>query len=166
MADKLPITAERLREVLSYDPDTGVFTWRVDRGRKTSGIQAGSLMHGYPSIMIDGRNYFSHRLAWLYTTGDWPPGQIDHHDMDKTNNRWVNLRIATRSQNGANRRALRVNTSGFKGVCWDSMTSNWKAQISVRGKNIHLGRYYTQQEAHAAYCRAAQEYFGEFARTG
>ena len=112
------LTRARLRELFHYDPETGLFTRLITTSsRARAGMVAGSLHgEGYLSIRIDGRLYLSHHLAWFYMTGRWPRRIIDHEDTDGTNNRWVNLRKANKSGNGANARLSRANTSGFKGV--------------------------------------------------
>jgi len=159
-----PLTAERLRELLSYDPDTGFFVWRVQKGRRGNvGERAGSIGgFGYRQVRIDGTTYREHRLAWFYMTGAWPTGEMDHRDTDRTNNAWHNLRLATRSQNMANRRAK--NRHGFKGINYIRKTGRWLAQICVNYKKMHVGVYSTREEAHAAYVEAAIKHHGEFAR--
>jgi hypothetical protein len=159
---------ERLREVLHYDAETGEFRWIVAAGpRAKIGAIAGSFdKNGYRVIRIDGRAYKAHRLARFYITGAWPPAQIDHADLDKTNNRFSNLREATGSQNQWNQRAYSNNKSGLKGVSWDKQHSKWLAQIKVYGKVRHLGRFTTPEAAHAAYVAAAAEHFSEFSRAG
>lgn len=161
------ISAERLRELLSYDPETGSFIWKLQAGtRGVKGSAAGSMSsHGYLVIQLDRRTYKAHRLAWLYMTDEWPVDEIDHADLDRANNRWRNLREATQPQNMANRGALPTNTSGFKGVCWHKATGKWTAQIRIRPHRQHLGLFDTAQEAHAAYVAAAEKYHGEFRRT-
>jgi hypothetical protein len=119
---------------------------------------------GYWRISVDGRRYLAHRLAWLYVHGEWPAAQIDHVDLDKSNNRFANLREATNAQNKANTRARKDNTSGFKGASWDKRSGRWRARICVVGKDSHLGFFDSAETAHAAYCQAANEAFGEFAR--
>jgi hypothetical protein len=120
---------------------------------------------GYRVITVCGRAYKAHQLAWLYMTATWCRPATDHRDLDRTNNRWSNLRRATRSANSANRRRLRNNTSGFKGVHHDHRRSGrWVARICKDGRTHHLGRFATPQAAHAAYVAAARELFGEFAR--
>lgn len=95
-------------------------------------------------------------------TGEWPADMIDHKNRDRTDNRWENLREATRSQNNANRRAS--STHGFKGATFNRRQGRWMAQTKVNGKRVYLGYYDTPEEAHAAYVAAAERYFGEFAR--
>lgn len=160
------VPLDRLRELLSYDPDTGLFVWRVNkRGHRKTGDIAGSLdKSGYWIIRLDQRNYPAHRLAWLYMTGEWPAHHIDHRDLDKANNRWANLRQATVSQNLANRRKYKNNQSGFKGVIWHARDKRWRADIRKNGKGYFLGNFRTPEEAHAAYRVAAERLYGEFAR--
>lgn len=100
------ITQARLKELLSYDPATGVFIWKVTRnGKMKVGLPAGSIDRedGYVEICLDRRDYKAHRLAWLYVTGAWPVYGIDHIDRDKTNNRFINLRDVPHSVNLKNR---------------------------------------------------------------
>lgn len=168
------ITARRLREVLHYDPVTGVFTWLkrkeatdAIRGWNTRRVGNAAGYCGFQSywyIGIDGKNYRAHRLAFLYMKGRWPMPEADHKDMDRSNNRWLNIREATKSQNALNRRMKPNNSSGLKGVCWDKQTRKWRAQLRVNGVYINIGRFDTKEEAHAAYCEAAAKYCGEFAR--
>jgi len=154
------ITAERLREVLLYDPETGVFRWWVPTSRKSPfrvGKIAGSYHRdGYREIRIDKRLYRAHRLAWLYMTDKWPDLEIDHIDQDGTNNRWFNLRQATRSQNNANSRHCR-NKCGFKGIFQNG--PSWAAAISPNGRRVYLGSFPTPEAAHAAYVAAVRKYF-------
>lgn len=161
------ISAERLRQVLRYEPETGLFYWRIRlSNRITVGSIAGFVAKDgdYVQIRIDGRLYLAHCLAWLFMTREWPATAVDHRDTDKQNNRWGNLRHATKSQNGANARRSRRNSSGFKGVHYWPKRNKWCAQISVEGRRKTLGLFATADEAHAAYASAAVEAFGEFAR--
>jgi hypothetical protein len=154
------LTRARLRELLHYDPETGGFRWRIRSGND---VHLGHLA-GNVQISIDRRSYRAHQLAWFYMTGRWGRPMIDHRDGDSTNNRWTNLRRATASQNGANRRRPRHNISGFKGA-YLCRSGKWRARIRRNGLAIHLGNYSTPQAAHAAYVTAARKLFGEFART-
>jgi hypothetical protein len=157
----MPLTATRLHETIDYNPETGAFRW-IER-RKGRKIFAGAInTQGYLQICIDGRAYLGHRLAWLYMTGEWPPGRLDHEDTDRANNRWRNLREATPTQNNGNMRRPKHNTSGAKGVSRDK--DKWRSQIYFGGKKISLGRFDTVEQAHAAYVVAADQYFREFAR--
>ena len=124
---------------------------------------AGTLVHGYRRIKINGRSYPAHHLAWLYKKGKWCSQMIDHRDLDRSNNRWINLRRATRSQNNANTRANRNNACGLKGVSPNH--GRWRAIIHKNGRTQHLGNFPTPQAAHAAYAKAARKLFGKFART-
>ena len=164
------LTAERLREILEYDPETGVFRWRgVLSGRGYShanvaaGVEAGALdTKGYRLIGIDRRLYRANRLAWLYMTGQWPPRKVDHRDTDQSNDAWDNLRLASNSQNGANARLSKRNKTGLKGVSiWQG---RYMAQICKDHKRYRLGSFDTPEEAHAAYMAAAHRLHGEFAR--
>src|SRR4051794_4935854 len=125
------LTAERLREILSYDPETGLFT-RLQSprtGQRYTGKQAGSIKpSGYVKIRVDGRFYFAHRLAWTIMTGQNPPEAMDHIDCNPSNNRWSNLREATSSQNAANHRIRSNNSSGLKGVSFHKHSRLWNAR--------------------------------------
>lgn len=159
------LTQARLKELLNYDPDTGLFIRLLPSGPSKPGDIAGyKNLHGYVLISVDGIQYYSHRLAWLYMTGNWPKVEIDHRDMNKANNKFDNLREATLSQNAINKCIQKNNTSGFKGIYWDKSRKKFAAQIKINGKHIHLGRFHTLESAYAAYCEAAKRYHGEFAR--
>jgi hypothetical protein len=114
-------------------------------------------------VTLFGRMILRHLIVWALHHGEWPTTDLDHKNRDSLDDRIENLRLATSSQNGANRVKQSNNTSGFKGVSWDWYNRRWRAQISVEKKRINLGNYDTPEEAHAAYCRAAKKYFGEFA---
>jgi hypothetical protein len=158
------LTAERLRELLHYDPETGEFVWRVRRGGcAKNGAVAGKITHfGYRHIGIDGLRYYAHRLAWLYMTDAGPKADIDHINLDKGDNRWVNLRHATRSQNHMNRNAYSNNRSGFKRVDWHR--GKWRATIRIKGKQVTLGLFDRPDHAANVYHASALWYHGEYAR--
>jgi len=158
------LTAERVRELFNYDPDTGLFTRRIAigyRGRFRKGDVPGTdNKNGYIRIIVDYKKYYAHRLAWLHVFG-YLPEEIDHIDRNRSNNRISNLRPATHAQNLSN--ALRLRTkSGLKGAY--RFQNRWKSSITSTGKQIHLGLFDTAEEAHAAYVAAAKKYHGEFAR--
>lgn len=160
------LTAERLREVMTYDPLTGVFVYLGSKRSRRRGRVAGSLDKntGYLHITIDYKKYWLHRVAWLYMTGAWPASLIDHKDTNGQNNRWDNLREADKSQNGANRGAQVSNKVGLKGVSFCKATSRYRADIDVKGRHRNLGRFDCPAAAHFQYILAADEAFGEYAR--
>ncbi len=157
------LTVERLKELLDYDPLTGVFRWRHMRtGVPKPGMAAGSVDEGYRRISVDGIVHRAHRLAWLYMTGAWPAGEIDHENRVRDDNRFINLRDATHGQNRMNSRGHAV--SGLKGATFHKKVKRWYAQAKWDGKHRHLGYFDTAEEAHDAYCRAAAEHNPEFWR--
>jgi hypothetical protein len=164
------LTLEFLKSRVEYDPAHGVFLWRNGYGGRISGGLAGrkTTPHrdgGYWRVTIDNREYKAHRLAWFYMTGEWPSPEIDHINGDGLDNRWSNLRLATKSQNKANNRRYKNNKSGFKGVSWSVEAQKWHATIQVKGKQIYLGRFTDIREAAEAYRKAAAEHHGAFSRT-
>lgn len=164
MSSKL-VTAAQVRERLNYDPQTGVFSWRVKpRSAKHGEAPGGYDRHGYLMISIGYRKYFAHRLAWLYVTGEWPREEIDHINGRTGDNRFDNLREATRRQDLMNTRPHKGNRSGIKGVSWYPQTSRWHARIQFKGKQRSLGYYHSRDDAAAAYAEAAKMTFGEFAK--
>ena len=163
------ITQEQLKEMIHYDPDTGIFTWvkPLPSCNIRPGTVAGSLRHtGYVRLEINGRTYTAHRLAWLYVTGEWPSNIIDHIDNCRNNNRFANLRLADPHKNSCNRRTNSNNTSGYKGVSWSAKCQKWQAGIKVNGKKQHLGMFDTKQDAHAALVAVRVRLHGEFANHG
>lgn len=124
------ITLERLRELLEYDPETGIFRWKVSRGNAKMQSVAETLHpKGYLDIRIDGKTYKAHRLAWFISQEEWPKAEIDHHDGIPSNNRILNLREATSSENGCNTKTRKDNTSGHKGISWCRARNLWMAGI-------------------------------------
>jgi hypothetical protein len=155
-----------LKELVSYDPETGIFTRLV---RTSNKVKVGDVVgarnsHGYLFVNVCGKRYAAHRLAWYYVHGQWPDADIDHINGNKADNRIVNLRAATRSQNCANTPVRRNSKSGLKGVRWQEHAGKWKAQIKDRDGSRHLGYFDSKEAAHAAYVEAAGRLFGEFAR--
>ena|ERR1019366_3682550 len=162
------LTAEILHELFSYDVDTGIFIRIADLGiRARIGSQAGWVTRcGYCCMSIKYRKYLAHRLAWLYMTGKWPPHQIDHINGIRLDNRWVNLRLATNSQNQWNSKPVRAsNTSGYKGVYWSKHANMWRATITCNGKQKVIGYRKIKEDAARLYEIAARQEFGEYARS-
>ncbi|WP_440110293.1 HNH endonuclease [Acidovorax sp. BL-A-41-H1] len=156
------LSADQLRELLAYDCDTGVFTWRVTRtGAATAGSVAGCIDNkGYRCILIYRKRYKAHRLAWLHVYGAWPSMDLDHINRVKDDNRIANLREATASQNMRNRPIFKNNTSGFVGVSFNKRQGKWTAKICADGKRNHLGYFHTAEAAHEAYQARAAEITG------
>lgn len=158
-------TPERVREALAYDSETGVFVWQVSLGRVRAGAIAGTPHKGYCRITIDKHHYGAHQLAWLYVTGEWPPGDIDHIDGDPLNNRFANLRLADSTLNKWNVVAPQTNnSSGYRGV--SRSWNKWVAHISVDGHHKYLGSFDTPEAASEAYWVAKAEHHGAEAYQG
>jgi hypothetical protein len=165
------LNSERLREVLNYAPETGVFTWAKKTCRKvTVGKVAGCISKfarggPYRVIRVDKTLHLAHRLAWLHVHGDWPADELDHINLDGLDNRIDNLRPATRAQNQRNVGISKRNTSGAKGVCKDRRTGKWRARVYA-GREYHIGVFDSFEEAVGAHERAAARYHKEFAAAG
>lgn len=163
-----PVSHAKLLEVLRYEPDTGHFFWVEQTPRVSSRPldrpAGGYDGKGYITIILEGRRYGASRLAWFYMTGAWPEKLVDHINCVRNDNRWCNLREANLRQNAGNSGVRPDNKSGYKGVSWHKKLSKWRAQINISGKLTHLGLFSTPEEASAAYLKAAQDHFGEFAR--
>lgn len=160
------LTQNRLKELLIYEPDTGRFVWRprpvkckqdATWNSAWAGGEAGTKKDGYFIICIDYRLYRAHRLAFMYMLGRPPKADVDHENRDRADNRWSNLREATRSQNLANGRHKKRDRGARK-----LPTGNWQARISVDGQEFGLGTFATKAEAVAAYQEAATARFGDF----
>jgi hypothetical protein len=155
------ITQEYLKSRLSYNPDTGVFTWL--NGQKSGKIAGNLKRQGYIKINICLVYYAAHRLAWLYVYGRHP-GEIDHINGIGSDNRICNLRECTSTQNNFNQRKRLDNSSGFRGVTWHKTNKKWRARIEISRKVILLGYFSTPELANAAYQSKARELHGEFYR--
>lgn len=152
------LTSARLREVLHYEPSTGVFTWRIARGNRAArAVAGGPDPRGYNVIAVDGVSYRANRLAWLYMTGRWPQHVVDHKDSDATNDRWKNLRDIAQRHNSENQRApRRDNSTGYLGVHRHA-DGRFKAEIRVNGRLHYLGLFDDAAVAHQCYLAAKRD---------
>lgn len=179
MTKKILPTPEQLRELLTYDPETGKLFWKerpiemfASRrscstwNSKFSGKEGFRCIsdQGYYRSQIWGINLKAHRVAWAIYYGSWPKLSIDHKNCNRLDNRIENLRLASQLQNNWNSMPFVVASSPLKGVYWDKANAKWRAKIKVEGKTVCLGRYASESEAHMAYKKAVA-YRGEFART-
>ena len=154
-----------LKSILKYDHETGVFIAIVGRPRvKVGGCVGTILPNGYVHIMIRGKFYKGHRLAWFYMTGEWPSEQIDHINGCRSDNSWANLRECSNSQNSFNRKKYRNNSTSVTGVYWHKKSERWAASIDVNRKRINLGYFDSVEDAGKVRRAAELLYFGEFAR--
>lgn len=161
--------ADYLKTRLHYDPKSGRFRWLFcpDREKRWNtryaGRTAGTVdkLYGYVLITLDGKTYRAHRLAWLYMTGEWPPGEVDHRNRKRDENWWDNLRLATSQQQSFNSGVKRSNTLGVVGV--KRRGNRYHAEIRVDGRKTYLGSFATKEEAGAAYAERAKKLRGEFA---
>ena len=160
------VEAARLRELLEYDAETGLFRWRVN---KSSAARAGDIAGSrhnkeYLCIRIDGVSYLCHRLAWLYAYGVWPIDQLDHVNGRRADNRLCNLRECSNAQNCQNVRSHRDGTSQYIGVSWNTEKRKWMAQLTVNGKRVLRKMFRTEDAAMAAYVFAKRKhhpFYGE-----
>jgi len=159
------LSQEELKQLFHYDPQTGHFTRLISRSNavRVGEIAGCPTAKGYLRIMINNCSYFCHRLAYFYVHGTMPD-LIDHIDGNVQNNKILNLREASPSQNLANRGPTKRNSSGFKGVSWSSQKGKWKAQININKTNTFLGLFESPEEAHKKYCEAAKRHYGEYAK--
>jgi hypothetical protein len=158
------ISQARARELLDYEPATGVFRWRVNRRSYLSKARIGAIAgapryDGYVELRIDGELIHAHRLAFLWMEGTLPP-EVDHINGDKTDQRWGNLRIATHGQNGTHKGPNKNNKLGVKGV--RVMKKKYEARIWRDGRQVVLGYFSTVEEASECYRMASLKQHGEF----
>lgn len=157
------LTLERLVELVDYDAQTGIFTRKVATGRMSVGGVMGSPTHGgYIRIVVLQRSYLAHVLAWFIVHKAWPPGPLDHINLDPTDNRITNLRVVSPAENVRHSRIKCVNRSGAKGVIL-TRTGRFTAQLKLHNKSIYLGTFGTLDEAAHAYNKKAIAVHGEFA---
>ncbi len=158
------LTKDFLKECLSYDPETGLFTWKVKSAKNVKiGSVAGCLKpSGYIHITLNKKTYCAHILAWLYTYGEYPKQDLDHINQVKNCNKIRNLRLASEAQNKWNTGVQANNSSGYKGVSWDCENSKWRVMAMVNGVRKFLGRFDNLTSAitaHEVFCKANH---GEF----
>jgi hypothetical protein len=146
------ITQERLKELLDYDAETGLFTWLKPT---TNGVRIGQTAgvitcYGYRAIRVDNKIYRAARLVWLHAHGVFPDNNIDHINGLRDDNRLENLRDVTQAENMRNQRIGSRNSSGVLGVGWDKTRSKWRASIRYKGLNKTLGRFTSLLDAVAS----------------
>lgn len=157
----MKLTQDRLKELLDYDPETGVFIWKIDLIKQKTKEKIAGCLHknsGYHHITINGHKHKAHRLAFLYMEGYFPENQIDHIDRNRSNNRWDNLREVSRTCNARNSNIPKNNKSGVVGVCWHKLNNKWISSIMVFGRTVHLGYFDNIIEAAKARWEAELKY--------
>lgn len=153
------LTQQRIKEYLTYLPDTGEFFANHKSINRPAGRKLGTVHStGYCVIRVDDKLYKAHRLAWLYMTGVFPEKIIDHINRIKSDNRWTNLKEFSQSQNSENNPLKKSNTSGFVGVSWNRKLKKWRARITFGYKEKHLGYFESKELAFAAYAQAAAKF--------
>lgn len=152
LAKQERLSLSRAREVLAYNPETGLLTWMITQGKAIAGQQAGTeTKGGYLSISIDGLRFPAHRLAWFIHHGEWPPNRLDHNDRNGRHNWISNLRPCDTAENAQNLGMLKRNKTGFVGVSVRKATGQFRADICHRRRRITIGYFATAEEASAAY---------------
>jgi len=161
------ITQAQLKELLDYDPETGVFRWKVAKGTKRKLSIAGTpTTSGHIHIAIDRKKYFAHRLVFLYMYGSLPTDCTDHINGIGSDNRLANLRLATRAENSRNCRKPKNNKSGVKGVYWNKKDRKWRAAFKINNREFHIGSFDSLIDAENAIKISRDEAHGEFSNHG
>jgi hypothetical protein len=148
-------THDELVQMLDYNPENGIFTWKTNRGRiHVKGKIAGHSGGRYIRISIKDRAYSAHRLAWLYIHKEWPKYTIDHINGDKMDNRISNLRDVLIRVNASNKPCHRngTKTSKYLGVSWDTTQQRWRPRIHFNGKLVYLGAFKNEEDAYNVVC--------------
>ena len=158
----------KCNEYLAYDPETGIFTWLVNKSSNAKvNTIAGSLsIQGYIRISLNDKRYYAHRLAWFYVYGIWPKEQVDHINSNRTDNRICNLREATKSQNMINTKLRKNNKSGIKGISWRKDLKKQHARLTIDKKIICIGNFFNLDDAKLAIENARIKYHGKYANHG
>jgi hypothetical protein len=169
--ETMPEFRAEAMELLDYEPETGLFRWKVKRNGYGGGVKPGDAAgtdngQGYVQINVNQRIWRAHRLAWLFMTGALPPKgyEIDHINGKRSDNRWANLRQATRQQNNYNMGLSKRNVSGTKGVSWIARNRKWLARLKVEGRIVHLGEFTSLSDAVAARKAGERAHHQDFAR--
>jgi hypothetical protein len=156
-------TIARLHQLLEYNPVTGLFRWRSPNAHQAKNwFRGNKSVRQYRRLWFDNHHYMAHVIAWALMTGDWPNKELDHRDHDQNNNCWNNLRLATHSQNGKNRRRNSNNKTGVRGVT--VYGNRFRVQIGFHREHIHIGIFDTIEAATQARKLAEKHYYGEFAQ--
>ena len=159
------LSQDRLREILDYSPETGIFRWKVSRGgtARAGSIAGWKRPDGYVRINVDRKLHYAHRLAWLYVYGQRVTKEIDHINGDPSDNRIANLREASHSENLANQKLRADNKAGFKGVS-ALADGTYLAAVQRQGEKVVAGYFRDPKKASVAYLSSAQTVYGDFAR--
>lgn len=153
-----------LKTYVIYDANTGVFSARCKRNKiKPGDILGYKRPDGYVQFRVNGIRKLAHQWAYLYTYG-YIPEELDHINLDKSDNRISNLRPITRSLNMHNTNKPVTNTSGYKGIWLDKRVNKWVAELWLNREKIYIGNYDSPDIAYAAYCNVAKQYLKEYAR--
>lgn len=160
------LTYDLLKATLSYDKETGLFRKLTDGTKYKAGDVCGHRDNkGYICILLFGKIYKAHRLAWLYVHKRWPVDLIDHINGDPSDNRIDNLREVNNSKNMMNTKKHASCSSQYKGVCWYRASNKWTAQIVINGKKKRIGYFTSEKVAAYAYDIFALKHHGEYANT-
>lgn len=160
------LTQEQIKQILEYNPLTGDFIWLKSTGKAKRGNIAGGIKaDGYRRIGIDGKSYAAHRLAYVYMVGPLPAQELDHKDVNRSNNAWDNLRLCSRAENQHNKSIGKNNSSGMKGVTFSKNRRKWKAEIGLNNDRIFLGYYDDPELADLVVTEARDKYHKQFSRS-
>lgn len=162
---KSQMTQERLRELVHYNPETGLlYRKKITGGSvKVGDVVGAPHSEGYIQCRVDNVKDYAHRFIWLYVYGYWPKGTIDHINRNRADNRLCNIREATYTENNHNKSISKNNTSGHPGVYWSERDGKHRVQITIQRKNIYIGSFKCKEEAIAARKAAEAKYYSTFA---
>lgn len=164
MKNEQELTIDIIKHYFHYNPETGQITRLISAGGAKRGEFCSALCGGYILLSINGIRIVAHRLIWMYMEGHFPDKLIDHIDGNTINNKWNNLRLSNKKENGRNSKLSKRNKLGVKGVTYCKRDKNYRTHCVIDGKQIFLGRYLTIEEASKVYEKFSKEHFGEFYR--